>query len=83
MGNLILQAVKEENLKEIITLLESKKLLVKPTNCKICGSNLQEIGGFLPQKGKVVPICNKIECTLKASFLVMKHNGNGSPIIEE
>ena len=82
MNNLILQTVRESDLKKILAILKTKNLLLESEKCHICEKQISNIGGFLPKNKKVIPICDDIECTIKASFLVMKHNGNGSPIIE-
>lgn len=83
---LVLQTINEENLNEVLKVLKKKNLLLNRKKCGICAKNLtkEEIGGFLPfkDKDKVSPICNHISCILKASFLIMKYNGNGSPILE-
>jgi len=84
-GKLIFQSIEESDLDEAIKLLTEKNLLTNPKKCKLCSKELnkENIGGFLPFHDKVIAICNSIECNLKASFLVMKHNGNGSPLIEK
>ncbi len=81
---LILQAVEDSNIGQILNLLKEKGLLKFSKKCPICKNELkeEEIGGFIPDHKKIVPICGDPMCVLKASFLVMKHNGNGSPIIE-
>ncbi len=85
MSNLILQSIQEENLDEALKLLTSKKLLGSTLTCSMCGNKIkkEDIGGFLPNKNKVSPVCDATECTIKVSYLIMKYNGNGSPIIEE
>ena len=83
MTDLILQTIKETDLDKAISILKSRNLFTEDKKCPICESKIEHIGGFLPQSGKVMPICDAVSCTLQASFLVMKYNGNGSPIIEE
>ena len=77
---LILQTLNDKDLKKALTILTEKNLLANGTNCKICADPLKgNIGGFIPSKKKVSPICNKFSCILEGTYLVMKHNGNGSP----
>ena len=78
----ILQAIEEEDLEDVLILLKSKDLLLEDKTCQLCENEIESIGGFIPKDDKIMPICDKIECTLKASFLIMKHNGNGNPVIE-
>ena len=81
---LVLQIIEEENIIDVVKLLKKKKILLSTKRCKLCAKELtkEEIGGFLPFEGKIAPICADTKCILKASFLTMEHNGNGSPIIE-
>jgi len=83
MSQLIVQSIKEDDLDSVIDLLKKKDLLIDSNKCTFCGKGLEKISGFIPNHGKVSPVCDDVECMLKASFAVMKHNGNGSPIIEK
>jgi hypothetical protein len=83
MAELVIQTIDESKLENAVKILEERKLLLYSKKCGICEKDIKHIGGFLPQEGKVIPICDEISCIMKASFLIMKHNGNGSPVIEK
>lgn len=83
MSTLTLQTIEEKNLEESLKLLRDNNELIESEGCFICNEPIKNnIGGFIPKDGKVAPICNSLSCVLKTSYAVMKHNGNGSPIIE-
>lgn len=79
---LSLQTIDDKDVESAINSLKKNNLLIESDKCPLCEENITNIGGFLPKSGKVMPICDKIKCILEASYSVMKHNGNGSPIIE-
>ena len=83
ISKLIIQTINEKNLKSAIEILREKDLLVKSDLCPLCEEKLENVGGFLPKREKVMLICDKLNCIMKASYLTMKYNGNGSPIIEK
>lgn len=82
---LVLETIRGEEIDSTIKKLKELNILIESKKCILCDSNIdstEKIGGFLPKQGKVAPFCDSIQCSLKAAYLVMKHNGNGSPIIE-
>jgi len=82
MPQLIVQSIESQNLQSALELLRQKDLLSYDGKCILCGEEIKTIGGFIPNHGKVSPVCDSVKCTLEASFAVMKHNGNGVPILE-
>jgi len=82
MKNLILQTIDEKDLEKAVDMLRTQGVLSDKAECPLCSENIDNIGGFIPHESKVAPICDKFSCILKASYAVMKFNGNGSPIIE-
>ena len=83
MGKLILQTIEEEKVEEAIAILNSKGLLIEPNFCGLCKKSMGKIGGFMPKNDKIIVVCDDISCIIKASFLIMQFNGNGSPVIEK
>lgn len=82
MSQLVVQSIKEDDLNAVLKLLKKKDLIAHADTCCLCGKKFEQIGGFIPIHRKVSPICDSVKCILDASFAVMKHNGNGSPVIE-
>ncbi|MBL7197753.1 MAG: hypothetical protein ISS47_06605 [Candidatus Omnitrophica bacterium] len=82
MSTLTLQTIQEKNLNKIIKKLNESGDLLDNHLCPLCNNKIDNIGGFMPQDGKIAFICDKLPCILNASYKVMKSNGNGSPVIE-
>ena len=82
MSNLVLQTVGESETGAIVDSLRAQNVYKEQPSCSLCDSEITIIGGFLPDHGKVKPICDSLKCVMEASYAVMKHNGNGSPFIE-
>lgn len=67
-------------LKEVLKFLEEKGLREKlergELRCAVCGEVLSEknIGAVRVAKGRVVLICNKVECLTKASAEALEQN---------
>lgn len=83
--SLVLQSIKSSEVNHTLKLLSGKNLLKKSDNCPVCKKELikDKIGGFMPDHKKIVAVCDDLTCIMEASFLVMRHNGNGSPILED
>ena len=82
MAELTVQTIEEKDIETTIKLLKKNGELLEDGICPLCNDRIGGIGGFIPYKDKVAPICGKLSCTLKASYEIMKFNGNGSPIID-
>ncbi len=85
MNNLVLNTISDKNISTLIESLKTQQLYKESLKCAICGEHIEEkdIGAFLPDYGKISPVCNKLSCILKSTYQTMKYNGNGSPIVEE
>ncbi|MCF7895881.1 MAG: hypothetical protein K9L87_01410 [Candidatus Omnitrophica bacterium] len=85
MSNLVLNTISDKNILNLIERLKAQQLYKESFKCAICGKHIEKnnIGAFLPDYGKISPVCNKLSCILKSTYQTMKYNGNGSPIVEE
>ncbi|NVM54975.1 MAG: hypothetical protein HWN66_14820 [Candidatus Helarchaeota archaeon] len=76
--DLIINAVFEDNVENVVEILKKRDKLVKTQTCPLCGRKMEKIGAFMPKENKIIAVCGSLECILRASYETMRSNGNGS-----
>lgn len=79
---LTIQTISEKDVGAAITLLEKQGRIIKTEKCPLCNHKIGVVGAFMPKDEKVITVCDDLKCILQSCYLTMKHNGNGSPLLE-
>lgn len=74
---LIINAVFENDVDKIISVLRKRNKLKERKRCPFCKHKIERIGAFVPTGEKITTVCDRLECMLKSSYKTMKFNNNG------